>query len=67
MDGMLHALTFRLTKLAGPAERHALLYQQPRAVAHLVAPVGLRRLRLLAGDFHFLKGSIHFILLLNGG
>jgi hypothetical protein len=67
MDGTLHVLAFRPTKLACPAEQGALLYQQPRAVAHPVAPVGLHRLRLLAGDFHFLKGSSHFILLLNGG
>jgi hypothetical protein len=67
MDGTLHALAFRPTGLAPPAEQRALLYQQPSAVAHPVAPVGRRHPRLLAGNYHFLEGSCHFILLLNGG
>jgi len=64
MDGMLHAPAFRLTKLARPAERRTVLYQQPRAIVNPVAPVGLRRLRLLAGDFQCLEGSCQVILLL---
>jgi hypothetical protein len=67
MDGTLHALAFRPTELARPAGRRALLYQQSPAVAHPVTPVGLCRPQLLAGNFHFLEGSCHLILLLNGG
>ncbi len=66
-QSMLHAPAFRLTKLARPAERRALLYQQPRAIAHPVAPVGLRRHRLLTGDFQSLEGPCQVVLLLHGG
>ena len=69
MNGALHALAFRPTKLTNPAERRALLYQQLRAVviAHPVAPMVLCRLRLLAGNFQFLESFCQFILLLMGG
>jgi hypothetical protein len=62
----LHTPAFQPTKLARPAERRALLYQQPRAIAHPVAPVGLRRLRLHAGDFQCLEGPCQVVLLPGG-
>jgi len=67
MDGSLHSLAFSLTKLACLSERHTLLYHHPRTIAHPVAPVGLRLLRLLKGGFQFLEGLCHVILLLNWG
>jgi hypothetical protein len=66
MNGALHVLAFGPTKLARPAEQSALLYQQPHAVAHPVAPMVLCCLRLLAGDFQFLESFGQFILLLMG-
>ena len=41
-----------------PARRSdvTLPYQQPRAIAHPVAPVGRRSRQLLAGGFQFLEG-----------
>ena len=56
MDDMLHALAYAPTKLACPAEQCALLYQQPRAIAHPVTPVVLCCCWLLAGGFQSLEG-----------
>ncbi len=45
-----------LQKLARPAERLVFFYQQQGAVTHPVAPVVLCLLRLLTGNFQYLKG-----------
>ncbi len=54
MNGALYALAFGPTKLARPVERGALLYQQPRAVAHPIAPM----------NFQFLESFGRFIPLM---
>ncbi len=56
MNGALHALAFEPTKLARPAKQGALLYQQPHAFAHPVAPM----------NFQFLESFGQFIPLLMG-
>jgi hypothetical protein len=66
MDGTLYALAYAPTKLACLMERRALLYQQPRAIAHPVAPVVLCCHLLLAGGFQSLKGLRKVILELLG-
>ncbi len=56
VNGTLHVLAGAPTKLARPFERRALPNQQPRAIAHPVAPVVLCCRRVLTGGFQVLKG-----------
>ena len=64
--GTLHALAGAPSKLARPFEQRVLPDQQPRVVAHPVAPVVLRCCRFVAGGFQVLGGLRQVILELLG-
>lgn len=67
MNGVLHVLAFTPTKLACLAEQRVLLYRQPRAFAHPVAPVALLCLRLLTDILQCFKSIGQAIPQLMGG